>query len=410
MNNYLKSGTHYTLIRCDEDLLLPVPLPQTNTLELNPKAASISTKVGVTFIKAELTGLTPLPNARSIDWYLDDYYKGTTTIPINATVSDFYKFYNLQGGTFYKVGAVIVGTPYSFSTTTATWDSPSAPTISNTGLSGTTITVSVSSTNATYINVALNSTTHKTVNSSSGSVTFSNLSHGTTYSITARGYRPDGTSGADAGGDLSQRNITTYSKATISNFVHNPPNSTSITLGVAGNNVRLYRFAIYLDAGCTRLKEAKETEQSKVTFENLSPKTQYWARVFGYGQTDDCNVDSALSLSFTTADSKPTQWSWSSAARTAFTGNGAFSNLTANEWNNFVDKTKAVKEWKHGGTIDLSSAKATSGSQMLASQFNLVKNTIGGIISTGIADKKKGDKIIGNDFIILETKLNEILK
>ena len=56
-------------------------------------------------------------------------------------------------------------------------------------------------------------------------------------------------------------------------------------------------------------------------------------------------------------------------------------------------------------------AKMSDSSKVLtAERFNIVKNAIGSMNSTGISDRKKGDFVLGSYFITLSLKLSEIRK
>lgn len=106
----------------------------------------------------------------------------------------------------------------------------------------------------------------------------------------------------------------------------------------------------------------------------------------------------------------PAAWSWSTAARSAFVGKKAFSNLTAAEWNRFLESVKSIGSYVIGGDIDVSKSVATTGGKFTAIQFNTVKNVIGGMKATGIANVSPGDPVMGSYFLTLESKLNEALK
>ena len=106
----------------------------------------------------------------------------------------------------------------------------------------------------------------------------------------------------------------------------------------------------------------------------------------------------------------PSPWKWSDQARGAFTGKKAFNNLTAVEWNQFVESIKNIGTYVIGGEIDLSKAIGTQGGKFTATHFNTVKNVIGGMKPTGIDNVSPGNPVKGSYFLTLETKLNEALK
>lgn len=105
---------------------------------------------------------------------------------------------------------------------------------------------------------------------------------------------------------------------------------------------------------------------------------------------------------------KPVDWNWSTSVRTAMTSKGAF-NLTATEWNNFIENVSDTIKWyNNNSSYNLNGAKVSVGEIFSATKFNLVKNAIGGITSTGITDRKAGDEILGDYFITLSLRLATI--
>jgi len=89
-----------------------------------------------------------------------------------------------------------------------------------------------------------------------------------------------------------------------------------------------------------------------------------------------------------------------------------FANITemyvaATEWNALIQNI--VDVWDYKGWTDPGLNFVSQGGNMLPSQFNAVKNAIGGHNSTGISDKTDSSNIICTDFNILRTKLNEIV-
>jgi hypothetical protein len=111
---------------------------------------------------------------------------------------------------------------------------------------------------------------------------------------------------------------------------------------------------------------------------------------------------------------KPSNWVWQDYELDAFNNKGAFSTLTYQRWNSFCDFVLQLTSWYYEDTTDtynVSGAKVTSDDKTLtAVKFNLVKNAIGSMNSTGISDVRKGDIVKGSYFITLSTKANGVTK
>ena len=112
--------------------------------------------------------------------------------------------------------------------------------------------------------------------------------------------------------------------------------------------------------------------------------------------------------------SKPSAWSWTSEELNAFNNRGAFSTLTWQRWNAFCDYVLQLTSWYYNDktdTYNLAGAKASADDKVLtATKFNLVKNAIGSMNSTGISNVSKGDPVLGSYFITLANKANGVTK
>lgn len=112
--------------------------------------------------------------------------------------------------------------------------------------------------------------------------------------------------------------------------------------------------------------------------------------------------------------SKPSTWSWTSEELNAFNNKGAFSTLTWQRWNAFCDYVLQLTSWYYNDktdTYNLAGAKASADDKVLtATKFNLVKNAIGSMNSTGISNVSKGDPVLGSYFITLANKANGVTK
>ena len=119
-------------------------------------------------------------------------------------------------------------------------------------------------------------------------------------------------------------------------------------------------------------------------------------------------------MSVVFSSSKPSAWSWSESELNAFNNKGSFSTLTWQRWNAFCDYVLQLTSWYYNDTTDtynLAGAKASANDKVLtATKFNLVKNAIGSMNSTGISNVSKGDPVLGSYFITLASKANGVTK
>lgn len=102
--------------------------------------------------------------------------------------------------------------------------------------------------------------------------------------------------------------------------------------------------------------------------------------------------------------SRPPIWNWSST----ISSNGQF-NISATEWNNFLQNIRDVYAYKGLGMSDYPLTNATYNGLFYASMFNEAKYAIGSLNSTGIADKERGDILYASDFQTLRSHLNAII-
>jgi len=112
-------------------------------------------------------------------------------------------------------------------------------------------------------------------------------------------------------------------------------------------------------------------------------------------------------------------WNWSVAAQNAFdkqTGSKV-SDVTWGEWNNFIDKILQYREFKDrtnyvvrgGSNVPIVDAKMTSGNRTLtALRFNIARQAIGEMNSTGLSDFSSGQEVKGSYFNTITDSLNGI--
>jgi hypothetical protein len=126
------------------------------------------------------------------------------------------------------------------------------------------------------------------------------------------------------------------------------------------------------------------------------------------GEPRDANNPIKIYITTKGDTTRPANWVWSTTVSTALQNKGAVSTLTYTEWNNFVDKVQDFLTYK-SKTNSITSAKMTSDNKvMTATKFNLVKDAIDSMSSTGISKQQPGNIVYGSYFITLADTLNSI--
>lgn len=167
------------------------------------------------------------------------------------------------------------------------------------------------------------------------------------------------------------------------------------------------RIKFYLDGNY----EGDDTSPSSpeyFTYSGLDPDTSYLCTA-QFLDSSGQEV-SSISDSFTTdppVNPRPDYWEWSNSVLDNIYNNQEF-NISASEWNSFLDNIKDVYNYKGWSLSSYPLTDVYSGEDFLADYFNEAKDAIGSKNATGISNKYPGDNIIGNDFLILRDKLNEI--
>lgn len=143
----------------------------------------------------------------------------------------------------------------------------------------------------------------------------------------------------------------------------------------------------------------------------LSPNTYYdiRANITWYGEGSGTKVEYS---SFKTLSIRPNNFSWSSSARNAFTSKGVTISVNHTEWNSFVQRVKEFYDWYWNGTVDLSGLERSkidyTDKVLYAWKFNTVRSAVGSMASTGLGDFSPGDNVVGNYFILLESRMNSV--
>ena len=211
---------------------------------------------------------------------------------------------------------------------------------------------------------------------------------------------------------------------------------TSVTAKVTGFSSYSYQRTVYIDAYlgdekvATKSKtvNANVSDSGNITVSGLDSGTTYRIECFVYLHGDESTVYIG-SKNAKTQTPTPTValWDWNasngeaSASQTkkaydAVSNKGYVSDFNYNVWNDLVEKVSEARvaygtdEWNNNYGANKSSTKASSGVALTAKRYNSLKNNLGSIYSTGIADVSKDDPVIGQThFLNFTTKLNEFI-
>ena len=370
---------------------------------------------------------------RKVLWYLNGTYKGANTIGTGTTVSPTRTFSNLNAGTTYSIEAEIywsdtdtyITSLYGSVTTNKPADT-TAPTINN-------IWCSASGwTNESYLTISANITDSSGIYSSSllfnGSYYNPSIS-GNTYSWrvptpTVFGYydieiaardNSNNTGYASSRVRVGLDNIAptiNYSEAKFMGGGIRAGANASDTAGASG--VDYIYFKISSKNSNTNFSNAIGVEGDSVYHTFTTDKNGY---AFELGATyyveitaKDIagNYSSKTLVKVVPTLERPANWNWNDYERNAFENRGSISTLTWQRWNAFLDNVKGTASWYHNNASDVygvEKAKMSDSSKALtAERFNIVKNAIGSMNSTGISDRKKGDFVLGSYFITVSLK------
>jgi len=113
-------------------------------------------------------------------------------------------------------------------------------------------------------------------------------------------------------------------------------------------------------------------EDEPDTIQDLQPGTTYLVKISVRDANQDA-IGSAVTRSFSTAAaSRPSNWAWESTV-----SRGAAINLTAAEWNRFIDRIFAFAAYVGiSPAVSPSAYYVEQGTEMLASQFNAARAMI----------------------------------
>lgn len=221
--------------------------------------------------------------------------------------------------------------------------------------------------------------------------------------------------GGGGGTKVETSGFTTLAQPPVINSISATPYRNSVWLVVDAKYATSYDYALYYRSGNTMgslVEEKLNRASSSIEFANLKASTQYRVRVTARNSSSSVVWD----RDFTTLDfPRPSNFYWSDKARNAFNRvEGCFTtDVTYTEWNSFVERVKEFFLWYWNRSSDeenIESAKMSASDKVLyATKFNKVRSIIGGMNSTGITDKVKGDNVLGGYFLTMESKMNAVL-
>jgi hypothetical protein len=132
--------------------------------------------------------------------------------------------------------------------------------------------------------------------------------------------------------------------------------------------------------------------------------------VYGYARANNGNYYTCGSASITTINTRPSNWTWTTAELNAFNNHGSLTTLTYSRWNAFLDRIMAFEVYKYGSALTTFNKMTSSDKTLTAARFNQARFAIGSMYSTGITNKSSGDQVLGSYFITMANSLNSITK
>lgn len=210
--------------------------------------------------------------------------------------------------------------------------------------------------------------------------------------------------------------------------------TTSISVNITGlstsytYNGRV--FYVHAYKGSKLISEAEKkvsagvSQTGTITVKNLSPDTEYTIEVYVYMP----DLEEVIQLEDLTTDGvytnpEPiliTKWSWTTTESNALKYHGAISTITAERWNELVNKVseyriaKGKNAWNNNypasNPLTIDKVRMKTDKVLTADRYNSLKNNLGTVYPTGISDVNKGDEVKGRThFIAFTDKLNEAI-
>lgn len=249
------------------------------------------------------------------------------------------------------------------------------------------------------------------------SITITGLDAGTRYKFTAEIYRYDNNVELAT---LTTRATTDEEEDTGSFSIVTTTNS-SVKISISYPNGADYSRVFIYKSGSSGSDAVNSDDadvyrtSSTYTFSGLSPNTTYKINVYFYTSKSASSVYYQCKVrNFTTEAAPNFNWTYAGYKNgTLVKGSQKISGygfyVSASEWNELIDVT--ILKLKSKGKYSSSSypmTTASNGSKFTAVMFNQVRFAIGSMVSTGIADKSKGDPILADDLNTLMDCLNQV--
>ena len=337
-------------------------------------------------------------NAKTFEWYLYNVWKATETGTNNGSgyYYDYYTFTGLSPGKTYKISVkvknnkgVVVEEKYIYATTKSA-SPPSAPSITVVPISKSKIDVYWNSvSNATRYNLYLNNVYRATTTDTSYS--FTGLSEYTQYTVGVSAYNANGES------SISSTTVRTLDETppTVSIKSISKTNN-SITMSFVGSDAHsgVSGFYIYLDN--SHVKTIYGTSGS-YKYTGLKQGKLYKVSVKAFDNSGNVSAE----------DYRNIQTSVSFEWDTPKTSGGSF-NITATEWNRFLDAINSARAGK--GLTAYNFTYASKGGDFYAYMFNQAVQAISAMnppISPP-STRSSGDTIYASYFNQLKNSLNSV--
>lgn len=185
----------------------------------------------------------------------------------------------------------------------------------------------------------------------------------------------------------------------------------------------VYVVSLFYESNTDASDTRTVTEPSEIVFSDLGDgKWKVYVSAFA-GVKQPCifnddysgTITEIFMRTLTIKSAKAWEWSWTAEEYNALINKGAVSALTRSRMNEFKEAVKLMISEKLSTSSDydtyIQTAEKfdfTTSGTLTAEKFNGIRFCIGSVNSTEITDKAKGEVVLGEYFLILAEKLNEI--